>query len=1822
MSALTEDKVFVPPFRKPYFASPPVHSLDRLAETPSTTPELTARTSPDSSNEDIPSRLYPGIAVVGMACRVAGENTSPDKLWDFLMACKDGCGELDRQRWEPYQKRNRRNTKELDKITSRGYFVPNIADFDNMFFGISPKEAENMDPQQRISLEVCWEALESAGIPPQSLAGSNTAVYMGVNSDDYGKLLLEDLPGIEAWMGIGTAYCGIPNRISYHLDLMGPSTAVDAACASSLVAIHHGRQSLLAGETDLAIVGGVNALYGPGLTKVLDKAGAVSPEGLCRSFDDDSKGYGRGEGAGIVILKRMDDALKDHDNIIAVLKGSAVGQDGRTNGIMAPNGKAQELVAKQALDAGGIEPLSVGYIEAHATSTPVGDPVEVAAMSEVYGKGRQAGKPCLIGSIKPNIGHLEAGAGVMGFIKAIMAVKNGVVPPQANLNKLNTRVNWEEAGLQVVREPTKWKEMDIIRRAGICSYGYGGTVSHAIVEEFGDNQERFTVPGRVNEESRGEMVILTFSAPQEKRIATQAEVLASWIIGDGSQHSLSSIATTLATRRGHHDYRAAIVASCHEEAAEALKAFTADSETSKAVSRRVVASSNSHGSVWVFSGHGAQWKEMGQELILNPIFNEAISVVEETVQTEADFSALQALRDGDMESSDKVQVLTYVMQIGLAAMLKSKGVTPQAIIGHSVGEIAASVVAGALTVREGALIVCRRAVLYRKVMGRGTMVLISRPFAEIQAELGERNDIVAAIDSSPSSCVVSGLTDIVADFSETWKARGIKVIKVKTDIAFHSPSLRELVEPLSESLAGSLKPKQPSVQLYSTSLTDPRGHDLRDSKYWTNNMINPVLLTQAVTALASDNFKVFLEVSTHPIVSHSVEEILLNVGSEDPAVLTTMNRGQSAEFSILLGIASLHCAGVPISWKSQVAMSGDWAHHVPLTHWVRQRHVKRVSSEPLNNSNGHDSDAHTLLGQRISIPGVNLTVYTTRLSEGTRPFPGQHPLHGTEIVPAAVLINTFYHGTGKRDLHDIVLRVPVALSAPRDIQLTRQQGQVKLSSRLVQEGEEVDEAVEDQSWVTHTTGRYDDKARLSANDDTMDIAAVKARIGARLKDSFSIDYLAGVGVSAMGFPWAVTEHFGTEKEMMARVDVSPDTKEGAPLPWDKSSWAPILDAATSIGSTLFFGTPRLRMPAQVSTVRFCSSALPPKTGYIHVLPSYSNAELAVDVSILDSSGHVLVNILEMRFAEMEGTIGASGSVESLVHQISWPPMPLTEEPLVLGHVIVVSRDQDAVERSRTALKERASFRSYTSVSDLREGSASASSPEKKTTILLYLPEEVASSKDVASAGSRFCSELLDMVKYAASITSAVKVFAMTSKVMKGVSATALAHAPLHGLGRIIAAEQSDIWGAIIDTEDSDWAFPLQAIKYAQGGDIVRIRDGVARAPVLRRLPHDKKLPSSGQQTTLPRPEGTYLITGGLGALGLEVAKFLVENNARRLVLISRRAFPARRFWKEAQGHVAEVCRTIERLEDMGATIYVLSVDIAGERATENLHARLDSLALPPVLGVVHAAGVLEDQLILESTRESFNRVLAPKVTGSMTLHESFPVGTLDFMVLFSSCGQLFGFPGQGSYASGNAFLDTLAAHRRNQGDNCVAFQWTSWRGMGMAASTDFINAELESKGITDVTKDEAFRAWEHLSKYDVDHGVVLRSRALDASEPLPAPILADIAVRKQDDRDGAGAGAQSQKASSGEVPKSGPALLEYLDVAIRTCVAQTLQLTSPDDVDPKAALSDLGVDSVMAVALRTQLQKSLGVKMPPTLMWSLPTASHLQKWFMEQLEEK
>jgi 6-methylsalicylic acid synthase len=1747
---------------------------------------------------------------------VAGGNDTPEKLWQSLLDRKDASGEIPAMRWEPYYRRDARNSKELAKTTSRGYFLDRLEDFDAQFFGISPKEAEQMDPQQRISLEVAWEALENAGIPPQSLSGSDTAVFWGVNSDDYSKLLLEDLPNIEAWMGIGTAYCGVPNRISYHLNLMGPSTAVDAACASGLVAIHHGRQAILQGESTVAIVGGVNALGGPGLTRVLDKAGAVSPEGRCRSFDESAHGYGRGEGAGAIVLKRLSQAIIDHDHILAVLKGSAVAQDGKTNGIMAPNAKAQELVAQKALDVAGIDPLTVQYVEAHATSTPLGDPTEVSAIATIYGSGRPANEPCLIGSIKPNIGHLEAGAGTMGFIKAVLAVQKGVIPPQANLTKLNSKINWSESGVRVVQEATEWPFSGLPRRASVCSYGYGGTVSHAVIEEFIVPTPQSSQTPHVSESGPFHLLL---SGPQEKRLAVEAESLRAWLEGNGRQHPFSDVVATLATRRGHHDYRAALVVDDAEDAIALLTSLAKVSNSPLISKSRILPKDIRKEVVWVFSGHGAQWAGMGKELVRHPVFLQATAVIDEISQAEIGFSPLELLRTGQFESSDQVQVMTYLMQVGISEILHEKGLHPQAIIGHSVGEIAASVVAGALTVEDGALIVTRRAKLYREVMGLGGMILVNQPFDVVQKELRANNygsDIVAAIDSSPSSCVVAGPTDALTVIENDFKARGIKTFTVKTDIAFHSPMLSQLVQPLLDSLSAALEPMEPDVQLYSTSLPHPRRADPRGPQYWADNMVNPVLLKPAVDAALEDGYRVFLEISAHPLVSHSITETLLDRGIDEYGVIPTMLRNKPAIKNIMHSIGQLHTKGVSIDWLKQIR-SRSWASAVPSVKWIHKPSWRHVQTPPLAGTQNHDVDKHTLLGQRTPVAGTDVVVYSTYLDSETKPFPGSHPLHGTEIVPAAGLINTFIHGVGTRTLKNIVLRVPVSINAPRQVQLIVQSKEVKLVSRLLPSEQQSNGQAESLlSWTTHTTAVLEKESPPEGASLRMDIEAIKLRIGEKLADDFSIKYLDQVGVSAMGFPWAVTEHYANTKEMIARVDVAPSILDGTALPWDPQSWAPILDAATSVGSTIFYNEPRLRMPAQIERVDIFSDQNPPKYGWLYVQEA-SDTALAVHVTVLNNAGLPLAKFTSMRFSEIQGTPGVSGSMESLVHQMAWPPAPLAEQPLLLTNIIFVAdENSQAVTEYASSLPTNFPWEKVASAQALVDQASTL--PLRKGSAIIYIPADVKSEDDIMSCVQSYASTLLKLVKIVVGSALTSKVFVLTRDAAQARTRTALAHGALFGLSRIIASEHPDHFGGLFDTETG--TIPFTFLKYVQGADVVRIDDGVARTARLRNLPRHKLRPASeAKDNLLPRPDGTYLITGGVGALGLAVADFLVEHGARRLVLISRRSLPARKSWDQLDGLSSDyhTIAQIRSMEARGASVHVVSMDISAAEAADNLCATLDRLSLPQVRGVVHAAGVLDNQLVMETTDEAFERVLAPKIHGAMVLHEVFPPTSLDFFLLFSSCGQLFGFPGQSSYASGNAFLDSLATHRRALGDNAVSFQWTTWRGMGMGASTDFINAEMESKGITDVTREEAFGAWQHLARFDLDHGVILRSLAFEEGEPLPVPILNDIAVRRA--RAQAVEARPDTSAERHHMPTSGPELRRYLEDAIRTTVANILQANA-GDVDPKAALSDLGIDSVMTVSLRRELQQTLKVKVPPTLTWSHPTVAHLVPWFAERIE--
>ncbi|MFF1547673.1 SDR family NAD(P)-dependent oxidoreductase [Streptomyces sp. NPDC058291] len=1695
------------------------------------------------------------IAVVGVGCRFAGGADSPQALWELLMDAQDASGPIPQDRWAPQRALSRENAAVLTRVTQRGSFLDDISGFDAAFFGISATEARQLDPQQRIALEVAWEALEHAGIPPTSLAGTDTGVFIGVGTDDYGRRLLEDLPGVEAWTGIGSSLCGVPNRVSYTLDLRGPSLAVDTACSSSLVAVHQACASLRSGEVPVALAGGVMLMAGPGLTTVLDLAGAISPDGRSKAFDEAADGYGRGEGCGVVVLKRLSDAVRDGDRVLALIRGSAVHQDGRTEGIMAPSPTAQAHLLRKAYEAAGVAPGEVDYVEAHGTGTRVGDPIEAAALAQVVGDRPEGRRPCLIGSVKTNIGHCEAAAGIAGLIKTALAMEHGVIPPTLSVGGPRRDIPWETSGLRLVTEPTAWPDSGRPRLAGVASYGYGGTIAHVVLEQAppatrtAGSAPALRAPDAVRTATAEPCAptLYPLSSATGSGLAAQARRLAGTLDG----HALADIGHTLAHRRAHLGARAAVVAGSRRELAEGLAAL-AEGEPHP----QVVTGESAHpveGPVWVFSGHGAQWAGMGRELLdEEPVFTAAIDRLGPVYAEEMGITPRQVLTSGDLDSVDVIQSMLFAVQIGLAAVWRRYGVTPGAIIGHSVGEIAAAVTAGVLSEEDGARLICRRSVLLRKVAGQGAMIMVDRPFDEVRERIGATDRLCAAIAAAPSSTVVAGDVPAVEEAAAAWAATGWTVRRIDSDVAFHSPHMDEAAADLAAAVA-DLEPRTPRVPVYLTAVEDPRCGRRQDAGYWAANLRNPVRFHQAVQAAVEDGHRLFLEISAHPVVSHSIAEVVSPV----PGALVTpsLRRHQPERSTLLASLARLHCHGVPVDW-SVLQPAGRRA-GLPTTAWQHDRHWvdARTRTQP---------PVDTLLGFETAVHGSHTRVWQTTLDLRTRPYPRRHPVLGTEIVPAAVLINTFLTAGHTDDLSDVRLRQPVVVpqTETREVQIVREGTALRLVSRGL--------GAPDTAWATHTL------ATVGAAEPVEPVT-VEAREA--LDGRHVVDRLAELGVADMGYPWTIDELRRGEGALTAV----------ASAPMDRS-WAAVLDAALSMASVVFPGPAVLRMPAHIDQVTRTGAA--PRRATIAVRQDADcPTTVHVDIRGEGDDAEAWLSLRGLHYGELEGELSDEG-LGAGRFDVTWQSFPVdpTAQTTLTGRTVLVL---GPTELARSLVPEAAAHGATVSID--RTALADAEH-------VLFAPGipagvDVARAADVAVEFARLVAEV------AALPGRKPLLWCLTGGVREALSPDALAQAPLWGMGRVAASEHPEFWGGVVDLAagplgERSARLLLNLLHLRPAEPVVAVAEDGVRVPRLvpaEPAPHDEPFAC--------RPDGTYLITGGLGVLGLELAGHLAERGARRIVLLGRTPVPPRARWSDDDARVG----ALRRLEAAGVTVRTVAADITDPVSTR---AALDALDLPPVRGVVHAAGTVHSALMHRLAEDDLRAVMRPKVDGALVLHELFPPGSTDFFVLFSSAGPLLGLPGQAAYAAANTFLDVLAAHRRGAGhQETVSLAWTSWRGLGMATSAEATDAELAARGTTDIAPEQALRAFDQTVAHPASPLVAVLGLRHGHTGPRPA-LLAELA--------------RGDAGKPAEVPDwvglSGDELVAYLLDEVRARVAAVLGV-QPAAVGLHRSLTEAGVDSLLATAVRVALERDLGIVLPATLLWNYPTVSDIVGYLTAALSD-
>lgn len=858
------------------------------------------------------------IAIVGIGCRLPGGVASPDELWEFLVSARSGVGEIPGTRWsdEFYDP-----DPEAEGRTHirHAALIAGIREFDPYFFGISPREAATMDPQQRHFLEVAWEALEDAGQTEKEIRGSATGVFVGANATDYLQLQLTDPTVIGTYTVSGGANCMIANRLSYQFDLQGPSLVVDTACSSSLVAVHLAVQSLRGRESDMAIAGGVNLLMSPSSMVAHSKGLPLAPDGCCKTFDARADGYVRGEGVVAVVLKRLSDAISAGDRVWAVIRGSAVNQDGTTNGLTAPNGLAQRAVIERALGNARVSPADVTLLEAHGTGTALGDPIEVESLNAVYGEAAGTRGSCALGALKSSIGHLEAAAGITGLVKTALCIHNRAIVANLHLESVNPLISLDAGRLFMPTGVAAWEQPDERRNAGVSAFGAGGTNAHVILGPA-PTMSPDTGPSPSGEEEpttgMGAVArLIAISARTSDALRPMVRAYRDYLQAAAADESgFADITYSAAFRRTQHEHRAVVVADSSSQAAGRLSEWlVGDNSPAGVFSGRAGAAANKR-IVFVFPGQGAQRPGMGRELMRDcAAFRDAVSECDEAMRKWLGYSVIEGVHTADDDSElglDMIQPALFAMAVGLVARWASLGIVPDAVVGHSMGEVAAAHVAGALSLEDATRIICRRSALLTRIAGQGAMLVAALPMSEA-ADLtaGYRDRVSVAVSNSPTSTVLSGDPDALAELEETLRRRNVFARHVRVDVASHSPQVDSLRDDLLRELA-DLDPQPAIVPFYSTVTGRMCAGPELDADYWARNLRDPVLFWPTIRPLAAEA-AAFIEMSPHPTLLSAVEQAFEEAGPSGLA-LASMRRDEPERLATVEGAAALHASGFPV----------------------------------------------------------------------------------------------------------------------------------------------------------------------------------------------------------------------------------------------------------------------------------------------------------------------------------------------------------------------------------------------------------------------------------------------------------------------------------------------------------------------------------------------------------------------------------------------------------------------------------------------------------------------------------------------------------------------------------------------------------------------------------------------------------------------------------------------------------------------------------------------------------------------------------------------
>jgi pimaricinolide synthase PimS1 len=1590
--------------------------------------------------------------------------------------------------------------------------------------------------------------------------------------------------------------------VAYVLGLEGPAVTVDTACSSSLVALHLAVQSLRLGECGLALAGGVTVMATPGTFVEFSRQRGLAADGRCKSFAEAADGTGWSEGVGVVVLQRLSDAVRDGREVWGVVRGSAVNQDGASNGLSAPNGPSQQRVIRAALAAAGVPAAEVDAVEGHGTGTTLGDPIEAQALLAAYGQGRAAGRPLWLGSVKSNIGHAQAAAGVAGVIKMVVAMRHGVLPRTLHVDEPSRHVDWSAGAVRLLTGPVPWPRAGRPRRAGVSAFGISGTNAHVILEQAPEAAVSAAGPG----DAAGRAVVpWVVSGRSEAALREQAGRLARWV-RDRPGVPAADTGYSLGTTRTVFGHRAAVVAGDREEFARVLEVL-AGGGVAPGLVRGLARGGRRAG--FLFSGQGAQRLGMGQQLraafpVFAEAFDEACAAIGMHGWLPRPVQEVICGQDaGALDQTAYAQCGLFAVQVALARLLGSWGIRPEFVAGHSVGEVAAAHVAGVLSLADACKLVAARGGLMQELPPGGAMIAVQAAEQEAQAQIAGLDGVSIAAVNGPEAIVLSGEEDLVTRLAAQWQARGRKTRRLRVSHPFHSARMDGMLARFAK-VTASVSFTPPSIPLVSTVTgTLAETAQVCTPRYWARQVREPVRFHDTVRCLEDQGVTAFIELGPDGVLSAMAQDCLARPGD---ATVTPLLRGTRPEVPVLTSAAAgLHAHGLDLDWEAFYTGTGARRTALPTYPFQKQHYWPTgVSGAGDLAAAGLRPADHPLLSAITELAGTGGHLFTARLSLTSQPWLADHVVAGAVVVPATVLLELVLRAgaeAGCGQLEELILEAPLVLPAEHGVMLQVTVGAAGEDGRRAVTLHSRPASQHSGSWLLHATGfvvpgdqgivPHGPSEWPPAGAEKVDLDELYARLE-------GLGFRYGAAFRGLTGAWRHGD------ELFAEVALPAAARTGS-----ASFGLPpaLLDAALRPVALHDFGhdSERARLPFSWHGVRILAGGA--TAARVRLTPDGADG---MRLLATDTLGRPVAVADRLVFRPASGArLATAHPVAKSLFHVMWEPAGgrVAGAPAPLRAVVLGTLGQGIPGLGIECHPDLESWH--------------ASCTPAPDVLVAVCQDDAGEAGEAAGAVRAVVRRVLRIVQswLADDRLAAVPLAVVTRgavAVRAGEEPADPAHAAAWGLVR---SAQSENPGRItlidMDGDPASWSALRTALD--RGEPQIGVRQGELSVPRLVRAP----VFAAGRDTF--RPDGTVLLTGVPGALGNLVARHLVQvHGVRYLLLASRRG--------SAAPGAAELKAELAR---MGASVAMAPCDVSDREALSRLLAAVP--ARHPLTGVVHMAGVLDDGVIGALTPARLDAVLRPKVDAVLALHELTKDGNLAAFIVFSSIAGVLGSPGQASYAAASHFLDAFARHRRALGLPAVSLCWGPWQAAGGMAGglARADRSRMARAGVSALTDDEGLALFDvAVAAAAAEQGttatgqdtttlvpVRLDSAVLnDRTGDLPA-ILRNL-VRSSPPQAARSAAATSlarlTAALSGRPDAERDRILTDL---VRMHTADVLGHASPPGVDPQHSFAELGMDSLAAVELRNRLNDETGLRLPSSLVFDYPTPAVLARHLRSEI---